>query len=265
MEAVGLVVRVDPVGNLVGRRAGADDSLPPVATGSHVDTVVEGGKYDGALGVLGALETIRLLNEAGIRTRNPLEVIVFTGEEQGGFHAGAKGSRAMVGKLTSDHLRRWRDDQGCTFWEALQAAGYQPERLPEAVRQPGSLHCFVELHIEQGRVLEEAGARLGVVTAIAGLTTAQVEIHGRADHAGATPMGLRHDALAAAAEVVLAVERLAASGGRARHRGRATRPAGLPRNHPRPGAAVARYSRRRRRLQAAGARWYRGCLGRGLP
>ena len=209
LEEAGLGVRADPVGNLIARRSGADDSLPPVATGSHIDTVVEGGKYDGALGVLGALEAIRLLNEAGIRTRHPLELIVFTGEEQGGFHAGTKGSRAMAGKLSPDDLRAWRDDQGRTFWAALQAAGYHPERLARAVRPPGSLCCFVELHIEQGRVLADAGARLGVVTAIAGLTTNRVEIRGRADHAGATPMGLRQDALAAAAEVVLAVERLA--------------------------------------------------------
>jgi len=111
--------------------------------------------------------------------------------------------------LNQEQLRRWHDDQGVTFAEALAAAGYHPERLAEAVRPPGSLAYFVELHIEQGRVLEDAGKRLGIVTAIAGMTQYRVRIAGRADHSGGTPMALRRDALAGAAEVVLAVERLA--------------------------------------------------------
>lgn len=209
MVEAGLRVHVDAVGNIIARRAGADESAPPVATGSHIDTVVQGGKYDGMLGVLGGIEVARLLDEAGLLTRHPLEIIAFTGEEQGGFRAGTKGSRAMAGKLTKEHLQSWRDDKGVTFWDALAAAGYHPELLAEAVRPPGSLKCFIELHIEQGRVLEGAGKRLGVVTAIAGITQYRVRLRGRADHSGATPMGLRRDALCGAAEVVLAVERLA--------------------------------------------------------
>lgn len=211
MEEAGLAVRVDPVGNIVGRRAGADESLPPVATGSHIDTVPQGGKYDGMVGVLGGIEVARLLNEASLRTRHPLEVIAFTGEEQGGFRRGTKGSRAMAGKLTEADLHAWRDEEGISFWEALAAAGYHPERLAEAARPAESLRCFVELHIEQGRVLEDAKRRLGVVTAIAGMTQYRVRISGRPDHSGGTPMGSRRDALAGAAEVVLAVERLARS------------------------------------------------------
>lgn len=211
MEAAGLAVRIDPVGNIVGRRPGTDDALPPVATGSHIDTVPHGGKYDGMVGVLGGIEAVRLLNEAGVRTRHPLEVIAFTGEEQGGFRRGTKGSRAMAGKLTEADLQAWRDEEGMSFWEALAAAGYHPERLAEAVRPAESLRCFVELHIEQGRVLEDTGRRLGVVTAIAGMTQYRLRIVGRADHSGGTPMALRRDALTGAAEVILAVERLARS------------------------------------------------------
>lgn len=211
MEQAGLAVHVDPVGNIIGRRPGTDNASPAVATGSHIDTVPEGGRFDGAIGVLGAIEVVRLLNEAGVRTRHPLEVIAFTGEEQGSFRRGTKGSRAMAGKLTESDLQSWRDQDGMSYWEALAAAGYHPEALGEAVRAPGSLRCFVELHIEQGRVLEDSKHRLGIVSAMAGMTQYRLRVTGRADHSGGTPMALRRDALAGAAEVVLAVERLARS------------------------------------------------------
>jgi beta-ureidopropionase / N-carbamoyl-L-amino-acid hydrolase len=211
MAEAGLTVRVDPVGNIIGTRLGLEPALPPVATGSHIDTVVEGGKYDGMVGVLGGIEVARLFDEAGLSTLRSLEVIAFTGEEQGGFRTGTKGSKAMAGKLTPDHLRQWRDEQGVSFWDSLAQAGYHPENLAEAARPPGSLFAYVELHIEQGKILEDAGKSVGIVTAIAGLTQYRVQIKGSPDHSGGTPMELRRDALVAAAEMVLAVERLARS------------------------------------------------------
>lgn len=207
MEEAGLEVRVDPVGNICAKRTQAlDTSLPSVMTGSHICTGIRYGKYDGTIGVLGALEAIRLLNEQDITTVHPIEVVVFTAEEPYRFKAYMPGSRAMAGKLTREELRRYKDEDGITLWEALVSAGYHPEDLAFARRTKETVKAYIEMHIEQGRVLEEAGKRIGIVTAIAAPIRFQVIIRGRSDHSGATPMGLRKDALCAAAELILALE-----------------------------------------------------------
>lgn len=207
MEDAGMQVAADAAGNIFGKRTRAvDSSLPSVMTGSHICTGTNYGKYDGVVGVLGALEAVRLLNEHDITTVHPIEVVVFTAEEPQRFKAFMPGSRSVAGKLTVRDLRSFKDDGGITFYDALASAGYDPEQLASALRTRDTVRAYVELHIEQGRVLEDAGKHIGIVTAIAAPTRFWVTVGGHADHSGATPMGMRTDALCAAAELILAVE-----------------------------------------------------------
>lgn len=208
LNAAGLAVRVDAIGNVFGRRACRDNVLPPVLLGSHLDSVPNGGRFDGPLGVLAALEVVRMLNDARTETRRPLEVACFVGEESSRFGSGTLGSKAVVGRLTPEALETLRDGEGRTLAEVLRGCGLSPERLTEVRRPPGAYHAYLELHLEQGAVLEHAGIPVGLVTGIAAPTRFRVTYTGRADHSGATPMGLRRDALVAAAELVLAVRRI---------------------------------------------------------
>jgi hydantoinase/carbamoylase family amidase len=208
MRDLGLRVVHDDVGNLIGRRAGSDPDAAPVMTGSHLDSVPRGGRYDGPLGVLGALEALRALDDAGVTTRRPLEVIVFTGEEGSRFGRGTIGSAALAGDLTVEEIHALTDGAGITFGAALDSYGDEGEPRA-ATLPPGAVAAFVELHIEQGGVLEARGVEIGTVTAVKGLSQHVVTLRGDANHAGATPMDLRRDALAGAAELVLAVERMA--------------------------------------------------------
>jgi N-carbamoyl-L-amino-acid hydrolase len=182
-----------------------DAALPAIVIGSHTDTVAGGGRFDGMVGVVAALEVARQL--FGWPLRHPLWVVDFLGEEPNDFGLSCLGSRAVTGRLSREHLQR-RDGSGRTLGDALEAFGCRPAELATAQWPPGSLHAYLELHIEQGKALEQAGSSLGVVTAIAGISRAQIDIKGSADHAGTTAMADRHDALAAAAEVVLGVDRL---------------------------------------------------------
>lgn len=203
MEQAGLDVRADAAGNVIGRRPGQEDNLPPILFGSHIDSVPGGGNYDGNVGVIGALEVIELLNENGINTRHPLEVVSFTDEE-----GGLTGSRAMVGKLT-DAALDVVSHSGLTVREGIRRVGGDPERIETAARKPGDLTAFVELHIEQGAILEEANIDIGVVEGIVGIRWWDVAVQGKANHAGTMPMDRRNDALVAAAELVLAVNGIA--------------------------------------------------------
>jgi hydantoinase/carbamoylase family amidase len=208
MRALGLTIVHDEVGNLVGRRAGKSDLLPCVMTGSHLDSVPRGGRYDGPLGVVGALEAVRALDEAGVVTSHPIDVVVFTGEEGSRFGRGTIGSAAMSGDVPVESILALADRGGVVFRDALFF--YGDVGAPRPARQPrGSVSAFVELHIEQGGVLEADGVDIGAVTAIAGLVQLVVRLAGDSNHAGATPMHLRRDALAGAAEVVLAAEAIA--------------------------------------------------------
>lgn len=205
MRGAGLEVRVDAAGNLIGRRAGTDSALPPIMTGSHIDSVPKGGNYDGDVGVLGALEVAELLRERGIATRHPFEFVVFTDEE-----GGVVGSQAMAGRLgpgTLDVVSH----SGLTIRDGIRKVGGDPERLAEARREPGSIAAFVELHIEQGAILDETGTDIGVVEGIVGIRWWDVTVEGFANHAGTTPMNRRRDALVSAAELTLAVNRIAAT------------------------------------------------------
>ncbi|MBI4280395.1 MAG: Zn-dependent hydrolase, partial [Armatimonadetes bacterium] len=207
MADAGLAVRVDPAGNLIGRRDGGDAAGPVLLVGSHSDTVIDGGAYDGALGVLGAVEAARALRAAGIALRHPLEVVDFLSEEVSDFGPSAIGSRAMAGTLQVEWVAR-RSPAGVSLGEAMREMGGIPERVKEAARPRGHLAAYLELHIEQGPQLERSGVQVGVVQGIAGIRRYQATVEGQPDHAGTTPMDMRKDALAGAAEIVLMIERL---------------------------------------------------------
>jgi hydantoinase/carbamoylase family amidase len=208
MREAGLVVRLDAVGNLYGSWAGSDASAPRVLTGSHVDTTLNAGAYDGVLGVLGAVEAVHALRAAGFTPRRTLEVVAWAGEEPR-FGTGCVGSRCAAGDLSRADLDRLVDRDGVTMAVALREAGFDPDALAGAVIDPATVHALVELHIEQAIVLETHGEPIGVVEAIAAPHDFRLVFEGAATHAGATPMGLRRDALVGAAEAVVAVERVA--------------------------------------------------------
>ena len=209
MQEAGLETRIDAAGNIIGRRAGSDNNLPAIALGSHTDTVPKGGKYDGALGVMGAIEVIRTLEEQGHRTRHPLEVIDFTNEEGTRFHRWLVGSRSMSGLLEQEDLDAL-DDDGLSLGPCIADIGGDLSRIGEAVRSPGELAAYFELHIEQGPYLHQSGNPIGVVTGITGRAVFEVEIEGKANHAGTTPMSTRRDALVSASKLVLNIQKMAA-------------------------------------------------------
>lgn len=212
MEAAGLHVQLDQVGNIRGRRDGQDNQAPLVGFGSHIDTVLNAGPLDGCCGVLAALEVIRVLQENKVQTRHPLEVISFSNEEGVRFPSLA-GSRAACGFISLDEIYAYKDFQGVTYRQAMVDAGLTPESLAPAVRRKGEFKAWVELHIEQGPVLEAEQLDLGVVEAITGLIHALAVVEGRPAHAGTMPMQLRRDPMLGAAEMVLEVDRIARATG----------------------------------------------------
>jgi ureidoglycolate amidohydrolase len=208
----GLAIREDPVGNTFARWQGSDVSLPAVATGSHIDAIPNAGRYDGTVGVLGGLEAIRALARSGFRPRRSIELIVFTSEEPTRFGIGCLGSRLMAGTLDAAAAERLRDQEGKSLNEVRAAAGFAGDLA--AVRlAPGCYSAFVELHIEQGPLLERQGLSAGVVTAIAAPASLRLGLNGEGGHAGAVLMPERRDAFLAAAEIALAVERAALATG----------------------------------------------------
>ena len=203
LEAAEFSTHVDPAGNLVGRVPGTDATLPPIMTGSHVDSVPQGGRFDGNVGVMAAVEVARSLHQAGHRLRHPLEVVVFANEE-----GGKTGSRAMSGEVTPEE---WDlpTASGYSIGDGTRRIGGDPDRLAEVEREPGSIQAFVELHIEQGAFLHGEDIDIGVVQGIVGIRRWNVTVDGFANHAGTTPMEDRHDALVAAARFVDEVHRTA--------------------------------------------------------
>ncbi len=212
MREAGLAVREDAVGNLFGRKEGSDPDAPAVLIGSHVDSVRNGGDFDGPLGVLGGIEVLETMGEEGVETERPVEVVAFTDEEGARFSLGMIGSRALTGALSQEDLRH-EDHEGVSISEAMLSAGLDPARVGEAARPARTLAAYLELHIEQGSVIEREGLPVGVVTGIAGPVWLRLSLSGEAGHAGTTPMGARRDALAAAAEVVGIIEEEAAATG----------------------------------------------------
>ena len=208
-RTVGLDVTVDEMGNLFGRRPGADDSLAPVLVGSHVDSQYNGGRFDGVVGVLGALEVIEALNDGGIETDRPIEVVVWSNEEGVRFQPDMLGSGVFAGVFDVEYAHDREDREGNRFGDELDRIGY----AGDAPCEPRDLHCYLELHVEQGPYLDEAGLSIGVVEGVYGFSWANVAFEGSADHAGPTPMHLRHDALVAASDVVQSVRRIAGTEG----------------------------------------------------
>jgi ureidoglycolate amidohydrolase len=208
MREAGLEPRHDAVGNLFGTWAGSDPDAPRVLTGSHVDTTLNAGAYDGVLGVLGAIEAVESLRASGLSPRRSIEVVAWAGEEPR-FGTGCVGSRAAAGELSRADLDRLADRDGVSMASALRLAGFDPNLLADATIDPAAVHALVELHIEQAIVLETHGEPIGVVEAIAAPHDFRLTFEGAATHAGATPMALRRDALVGAAEAIVAIERIA--------------------------------------------------------
>lgn len=198
MKKAGLDVTIDAGGNIIGKRKGKKN-VNPIALGSHIDMVPDGGNYDGTLGSLSALEVIEVLNENKIVTDHPLEVIIFANEE-----GGLIGSRAIAGQLTTEGLKQV-SQSGLTMAEGIKAIGGDPNNIQSCIRKKGDLHAFLELHIEQGGLLEAENLHIGVVEGIVGIMDCEVTVEGVANHAGTTPMKLRQDALLASSKLIIAV------------------------------------------------------------
>ena len=209
----GLTLREDAVGNTFARWPGRVPSLPPVATGSHIDAIPNAGRYDGVVGVLGAIEAIRALKRAGVEPRRAIELIIFTAEEPTRFGIGCVGSRMLGGSLSLEQAAALRDEQGKSLEELRHAAGFGDRDLRQVRLAPNCYSAFVELHIEQGPLLEREGIPIGVVEKIAAPSTLRVQLTGVGGHAGAMLMPERHDALLAGAEIALAVEQAATTTG----------------------------------------------------
>ncbi|SFL30687.1 Zn-dependent hydrolase [Pelosinus propionicus] len=208
MKTAGLTIRVDAFGNVIGRREGLYSEKPVVMLGSHIDTVPNGGNFDGVLGVLGAIEALQCLEEQQEQNEHPIEVVVFMAEESSRFGVATLGSKAFCGKLSPEKLVQYKDKDGISLGDAMQQRELNPANIRQAQYQ-GDIKAFLELHIEQGKVLETTKHQIGIVTGIAAPTRFKAIVTGQADHSGATPMNMRQDALTAAAEVILLVEQLA--------------------------------------------------------
>ena len=206
MREAGLHVTVDRMGNIFAERAG-EPGQPPVLIGSHIDSVPTGGKYDGQLGVLCGLEILRTLGDRGARTRHPVTLVIFTGEEGARFQPAMIASGVLAGKIALEDAYNARDRHGIRLVDELERIGY----LGPEPCVPRAFRAYLELHIEQGPFLEEEGRSVGVVEGIVAIAWSRLTIHGVQDHAGPTPMRIRHDALVAAAEVVAGVRRIASA------------------------------------------------------
>lgn len=210
LSDLGLAVRMDGAGNIIGRREGRDPTAPVVMSGSHLDTQPTGGRFDGIAGVVAALEAAEAMREAGFVHRHPIEIVEWTAEESScRFDLSMPGSRGMIGALSDKDLDVRCRLTGITLREAMESIGIDLSQLPAAERPPGSIKAVVELHIEQGPHLELAGKQVGVVTSVAGSVRYYCVLRGQQAHSGALPMAFRRDALCGAAEVLLAVEQAA--------------------------------------------------------
>ncbi|WP_445486827.1 M20 family metallo-hydrolase [Niallia sp. 03133] len=205
----GLDIRLDSCGNLIARREGKSNDLPPVVLGSHLDTVYQGGKYDGVVGVTAALEVIKRLNEKNITTDHPIEIISFACEESARFGVATVGSKAMAGLIDKEKYRRLKDRDGITMEKAFSHCALHFDQIDTASRAGEKFKLFLELHIEQGPVLINESKKIGVVTGIAAPARFIVKINGKASHSGTTPMNMRNDALLGASEIALELEKAA--------------------------------------------------------
>ena len=205
MNDAGLDVEIDGFGNVIGYKVGTNPDLPVVMVGSHTDSVPNGGNYDGVVGVLSAIEAVRSMIDDGFEQEHTIAVVDFMCEESSRFGAATLGSKAMRGKLTLNDLHRLVDTQGITLYDALKGRNLNPDAI-ESMVYNRPVKAFIEIHIEQGKVLEHEQKQIGIVSGIAGPERFYVTIRGNADHSGATPMNLRHDALCGASKIILGIE-----------------------------------------------------------
>jgi hydantoinase/carbamoylase family amidase len=208
MRQAGLKIHIDGIGNIFGRMEGSEPKAPAVLAGSHLDTVIHGGKYDGPVGVIGALEAVRTIHENKIPLRSPLEVVCFVGEESSRFGFSTLGSSLVAGEVHPKDLANAVDSQGTKLADVLSSLGIAARKLRSLQRDPKSLKAYLELHIEQGPILEAKRRRIGLVTSIAAPSRFKIIFTGRADHSGTTPMEMRKDALVAAAHFIEYVEKV---------------------------------------------------------
>ena len=208
MTDAGLSVEIDGFGNVIGYKIGKKPDLPAVMVGSHTDSVPNGGNYDGVVGVLSAIEVIRSMIDDGYEHDHTIAVVSFMCEESGRFGNATLGSKAMRGELTLQDLHRLVDKQGISLYEALKGRNLNPDGI-ETMAYKRPVKSFTEIHIEQGKVLEHEQKTIGIVTGIAAPERFYVTIRGNADHSGATPMNLRHDALCGASKIILGIEEIA--------------------------------------------------------
>jgi beta-ureidopropionase / N-carbamoyl-L-amino-acid hydrolase len=202
MQAAGLEVTIDQSGNIIGRRKGKDNSKKPIAFGSHIDTVPNGGNYDGCVGSLSAIEVVETLNENKLETAHPLEIIIFSNEE-----GGLVGSRALAGNLGPEALKEV-SSSGLTIEQGIKVVGGEPGKLKDVARELGDLSAYIELHVEQGGILEKEHLQIGIVEGIVAIEWWEVQVDGFANHAGTTPMNMRKDALLAASELIIAINHI---------------------------------------------------------
>jgi len=210
IEKNGFKLKIDNVGNIFAiYDDGCEADAKPVCVGSHIDSVPNGGFYDGTLGVMAGLEALTAIKEAGIKLKRPLWLINFSCEESSRFKTATIGSKIISGKLSQQRLHELKDEDGISLFEAMSAAGFKPQNLDEAILKENSLHAYLELHIEQGPVLERSAISVGVVSGIAAPIRFEITIQGKADHSGATPMNMRSDALLAASHIIIAANKFA--------------------------------------------------------
>ena len=208
MNDAGLDVEIDGFGNVIGYKVGTNPDLPVVMVGSHTDSVPNGGNYDGVVGVLSAIEAVRSMIDDGFEHEHTIAVVDFMCEESSRFGAATLGSKAMRGKLTLNDLHRLVDTQGISLYDSLKERKLHPDAI-ESMAYNRPVKAFIEMHIEQGKVLEHEQKQIGIVSGIAAPERFYVTIRGNADHSGATPMNLRHDALCGASKIILGIEEIA--------------------------------------------------------
>ncbi|MBI4525227.1 MAG: Zn-dependent hydrolase [Deltaproteobacteria bacterium] len=206
MRQAGLKIHVDRIGNIFARWNGHNPKAPAVLAGSHLDTVVQGGKFDGPVGVIGALEALRTLKENKVPLRCPVEVVCFVGEESSRFGYSTLGSSLVAGEVQIEDLTHAVDAHGTKLEDILASMGIYRDNLASLTRDPSTIKAYLELHIEQGPILETKGKKIGLVTSIAAPTRFKAVFTGQADHSGTTPMEMRKDALVAAAKLITYIE-----------------------------------------------------------
>ncbi len=212
MQAIGLSVREDAIGNIFGRLEGVRQDLPAVMIGSHFDSVPNGGMFDGTVGVVMGLEVATLFHLQGLTPYYPLEIVALVEEEGTSFSSGLLASRTITGHITTEMLYQLVDNKGISAADKMAQAGFDAHRVAQAIRAPSSIKAFIELHIEQGPILDQSGDDIGIVDVIVGICQLHVTVKGRAGHAGTTPMNMRTDALVTSAILVQKINQLALEG-----------------------------------------------------